>query len=203
MSRTTIAIVGLACLSAACSIIAPQPDRSQFFVLTPVPRERGHASSDLTLGIGPVLLPNYLTRSQIARRSGENQLVFSADRVWAEPLEQGFRRVLTEDLAQMLGTVEIVQYPWSTGLRVEYQIPIAIGRFEADEPGTVSLEARWAIRHPGQKDVLFSRESRIVEKARDASTASVVAAMSEAVASLGSEIATALERVAATGGRPR
>ena len=203
MRRATISILGLLSLCVGCSILSPQPDRSKFFVLTAVTRESAPASSSLTLGIGPVLLPSYLNRSQIARRSGENQLVFSPDRLWAEPVEQGFRRVLTEDLGQTLGTIAIVQYPWSTGLRVEYQIPMAIGRFEADEHGTVSLAARWAIRHPGQKDVIVSRESRIVETARDASTASVVAAMSEAVGRLSDEIAAALQQVSAVDGRNR
>jgi len=196
-------ILALVCLSGGCSLVAPQPDRSQFFVLTSVAHEAGHVDGSLTLGIGPVLLPGYLTRLQVARRSGANQIVFAEDQVWGEPLEQGFRRVLAEDLGQTLGTVGILQYPWSTGLQVEYQIPIAIERFEADEHGTVALEARWAIRRPGQKDVLLSRESRIVETARDTSTAAVVAAMSEAVESLSAEMAIAIQRLATAGGRPR
>jgi uncharacterized lipoprotein YmbA len=196
MRRTIVPTLGLLWLCVGCSLIAPQPDRSKFFVLTPVTREGEHPDGRLTLGIGPVLIPSYLMRPQIARRSGDNQLVFSADRLWGEPLEQGFRRVLTEDLSQILGTIEILQYPWSTGMRVEYQIPIAIGRFEADAQGRVSLNARWAIRLPGRADVLLSRESRITETARDTSTGSVVAAMSEAVGALSDEIAAGLHGAA-------
>ena len=196
MKRASPLILCVVGVCVGCSLLSPQPDHSQFFVLTPVAREGGHASDSLMLGIGPVEIPSYLARPQIARRRDTNQVVFSPNRFWGEPLEVGFRRVLTEDLTQSLGTVQILQYPWSTGLRVEYQIPIAIGRFEADEHGTVSLEARWAIRRPGQKDVLLSRASQISETARDDSTASVVAAMSEAVGRLGDEIATAVRRVA-------
>ena len=118
-------------------------------------------------------------------------------------MEQGFRRVLGEELGETLRTVQIFQYPWSTGIRVEYQIPIQIVRFEADEGGLVTLNARWGIRRPGENDLLLSQESKIVEAPRDASTGSVVTAMSAAVGRLSDEIATAIRRVTSTGRRPR
>src|SRR5262249_56487615 len=165
--------------------------------------EGGRGRDALSLGIGPVVLPSYLSGSQIVQRGGENRLVSTQTQLWGGPLEQGFRRVLAEDLGTTLGTVEIFQYPWSTGMRVEYQIPIQILRFEADERGLVALDARWAIRRPGEKDVLLSRESRIVEAPRDGSTASVVAAMSQAVGRLSDEIAAAIRRTPSTGGARR
>ena len=205
MTRT-ILVLGLACLAVGCSVLAPQPDRSQTFVLTSTVEEgggQGRGGAVLSVGIGPVLLPSYLTRSEIVRRSGENRLVYDQNQLWGEPLEQGFRRVLGEDLGQTLGTVHVFQYPWSTGLRVEYQIPIQILRFEAEEGGLVSLDARWGIRRPGENALLISQESRIVEAPRDASTGSVVTAMSGAVRRLSDEIATAIRRVTSTGRRPR
>jgi len=205
MTRT-ILVLALACLSVGCSVLAPQPDRSQTFVLTSTAGEgRGRAGGGaaLSVGVGPVVLPSYLTRSEIVRRSGENRLVYDQNRLWGEPLEQGFRRVLGEDLGQTLGTVHVFQYPWSTGLRVEYQIPIQILRFDADESGLVTLNVRWGIRRPGENDVLSSQESRIVEAPRDGSTGSEVTAMSAAVGRLSDEIATAIRRVAPAGRRPR
>jgi uncharacterized protein len=200
--KRTVSLLGLVVLCVGCSLFSPQPDRSKFFVLTSVPREARRTNDGMMLGIGPVQVPSYLGRPEIARRQDANQLVFSPNRLWGEPLELGFRRVLTEDLSKMLGTVQILQYPWSTGIRVEYQIPIVIGRFEADEHGTVSLEARWAIRCPGQTDLLLARESRIERTSRDPSTAAVVAAMSEAVGALSDDIAAGLEQVTAAP-RPR
>jgi len=205
MTRT-ILVLALACLAVGCSVLAPQPDRSQTFVLTSTAEEgggQGRGGAVLSVGIGPVLLPSYLTRSEIVRRSGENRLVYDQNQLWGEPLEQGFRRVLGEDLGQTLRTVQIFQYPWSTGIRVEYQIPIQILRFEAEEGGLVSLDARWGIRRPGENALLISQESRIVEAPRDASTGSVVTAMSGAVRRLSDEIATAIRRVTSTGRRPR
>jgi len=205
MTRT-VAVLALACLSVGCSILAPLPNRSQTFVLTSAAGEGGGGSGGggaLSVGIGPVVLPSYLTRSEIVRRGGENRLVYNQNQLWGEPLEQGFRRVLGEDLGETLRTVQIFQYPWSTGIRVEYQIPIQILRFEAEEGGLVSLDARWGIRRPGENALLISQESRIVEAPRDASTGSVVTAMSGAVRRLSDEIATAIRRVTSTGRRPR
>ena len=205
MTRTILVLV-LACVAVGCSVLAPRPDRSQTFVLTSAAEEgggQGRGGAALSVGIGPVLLPSYLTRSEIVRRSGENRLIYDQNQLWGEPVEQGFRRVLGEDLGQTLGTVHVFQYPWSTGLRVEYQIPIQILRFDADESGLVTLHVRWGIRRPGENDVLSSQESKIVEAPRDASTGSVVTAMSAAVGRLSDEIATAIRRVAPAGRRPR
>jgi uncharacterized protein len=202
MTRT-ISVLALACLSVGCSMLTPQPDRSQTFVLTSAAGDGGGGDRALSVGIGPVVLPSYLTRSEILRRGGENRIVYSQNQLWGEPLEQGFRRVLGEDLGQTLRTVHVFQYPWSTGLRVDYQIPIQILRFEADESGLVTLNARWGIRRPGDNDVLISQESRIVEALRDASTGAVVTAMSAAVGRLSDEIATAIRRVGPAGRRPR
>jgi uncharacterized protein len=202
MRMRAISALALACLPIGCSLLAPQPDRSEVFVLTAVTERTERAGGALTVGIGPVVLPSYLDRAEIVRRSEENRLVFSDDRIWGEPLERGLRRVLAMDLRQILGSADILEYPWPTGTRVGYQIPIEILRFEADERGTVSLDARWKIRSR-EKGALVSKESSFTETPRDASTASVVAAMSEAVGRLSEEIAAAIRRVAPPGRRAR
>jgi uncharacterized lipoprotein YmbA len=176
-----------------CSILAPQSDPSRYYVLTPVAAvDAGGQARPLALGVGPVVLPEYLNRPEIVRRDGASKLVVSQTRLWGEPLEGNVPRVISEDLRRLLGAVEIVQYPWFATVTIDYEIRIDVQRFEADEHGTVSLDARWAIRRPGEKRFVRDAASRIAEPARDESTESVVAAMSEALGKLSREIAAGL-----------
>ena len=64
-------LIALACAFAAgCSPLAPQPDRSKFFILSPltdalVPLSTsagGTTNSPATVGIGPIDFPDYLRR---------------------------------------------------------------------------------------------------------------------------------------------
>ena len=196
MRRNLIGVMSVvAWLASGCSILAPQPDDSRYFVLTPVAEtpavgaSAGAAGPRLTLGVGPVVLPAYLARLQIVRRAGENQLVLSSTGVWGEPLDRNVQGVVAVNLTRLLGNVEVVSYPSFTAVGIDRQISIAILRFDADEHDKVSLDARWTIQRPAEKVAADTRQSHIVEQAADGSTASMVAAMSEAVGALSQEIA--------------
>jgi uncharacterized lipoprotein YmbA len=189
--------IGLACSAAGCTLLQPQADPSRFFVLTPVERRGEAAPRKLILGLGPVRLPDYLDRPQLVRRSGRNQLRISQVEMWAEPLERNFKRVLSQDLGELLDTEQIVQYPWFTTISIDYEIPLELLRFEPEDDGRVRLEARWVIREPKDDRVLHAGESRISETPTDSSTEATVAAMSAAVGKLGEEIAREIRRLSA------
>jgi len=74
---TKVITVGLgAILVAGCSVLSPQPDRSRFYILTPVSSGGAmiavpastSADSQLTIGVGPVDFPDYLRRIEIDER---------------------------------------------------------------------------------------------------------------------------------------
>ena len=48
------------------------------------------------IGVGPVTVPDYLDRPQIATRSSSSSLQFSEFDRWAEPLEKNLMRVLAD-----------------------------------------------------------------------------------------------------------
>jgi len=196
MRRIGIGVVPvIAWLASGCSALAPQQDVSRYFVLTPVVETSavgaGSAADGarLTLGVGPVTVAAYLDRLEIVRRSGQNQLILSSTGVWGEPLDRNVQGVVSANLVRLLGDVEVVPYPSFTATGIDRQISIAILRFDADEHDTVSLDARWTIQGPAGKGSKEARESHIVQQAADGSTASMVAAMSQAVGALSQEIA--------------
>src|SRR5690349_17069101 len=89
------ALIALACaLAAGCSPLAPHPDRSKFFILSPltdVSTSVGATSnSALTVGIGPIDFPDYLRRLEVVTQTSTNELDLSDEKRWGEPLDKNF-----------------------------------------------------------------------------------------------------------------
>jgi uncharacterized lipoprotein YmbA len=174
---------------------SPMPDPSRFFTLTPLARaEQSRArntdkTDSLLLGIGPIRFPAYLDREQIVTRAAQNRIHISENDRWAEPLEENFTRVLSQNLGMLLGSARIVRYPWHTSRRPTYQIEMEVLRFEPIGRQEVELLARWAVVDASNKKPLVVKESRMTRKTKTKSTEASVAALSEALDDLSREIA--------------
>jgi len=111
-------IVFAMCIAAAgCSPLAPRPNYSKFFILTPLADDASPAATaasttarQLAVGIGPIDFPDYLRRAQVVTRSAPNEIELSAVDRWGEPLDKNFDRVLSENLAKLLKTYRCLLY---------------------------------------------------------------------------------------------
>ena len=187
------AALALGLLLAACTILAPQRDPSRFFTLSAVAESPdGAAPSGVTLGLGPVRLPAYLDRPELATRVATSEVSFSPNERWAEPLSASFRRVLAGNLATVLGTEDIVFFPWPAGTPVDWGVTVDVLRFERTTKGEVEVAARWAVRENGTGRIRIARETRHTEKASADGTPAAVDAWNQAVAALSTDIAAAV-----------
>ena len=150
MKRSVLAIaLGLiAGAIAACNPLAPQPDRTQYFVLSPAAEGGASAGSTarLALGVGPIKFPGYLKRPGVVTRDGSDRLLVSDEKRWGEPLDRNFESVLCQNLSQILGTEKIINYPWYSDTHIDYQIEVRVERFEASQDGRSDMTAIWTIR---------------------------------------------------------
>ena len=145
----------------------------------------------LALGIGPVKFPGYLDRQQLVTRISQNRFAVAENDRWAEPLEENFSRVLSQNLSILLETNRIVAYPWERNQRPTYQVQVEVLRFEPNAEQLVELWARWTILDDARKTISV-KESYLTQRARDKSTEESVAAMSEVLANFSQEIAAAI-----------
>ena len=199
--------VGLIALSlAACGTFSPRPDPSRFFTLSSLPQvEQGSLRNStrpekMLLGIGPIRFPGYLDRQELVIRSAQNRFDVSEHDRWAEPLQENFSRVLSENLALLLNTDLIIIYPWSPTNRPQYNVEIDVLRLEPNSERDGQLFARWSVVHSGDKKVAVVKESRIIRNAKEKSTDGSVAALSEAVGDLSREIAETVSAIEAKRG---
>lgn len=195
----TKAIAFGACMmiAAGCSMLSPQPDRSRFFILSPVSDGGATAAatvatspdSQLIIGIGPVDFPDYLRRLPVVTRVAPNRIELSDEKRWAEPLDKNFTRVLSNNLATLLNTRRIEKYPWPLRNKVDYQIEVDVQRFETTSDGQTQLIASWIIRDGQSATILYASETT-TEAPAGADENSASAALSNDLATLSKEIAS-------------
>ena len=160
MSRKRLGvIILLVCfIPAGCSFLESKPDPSRFFALAPLPRTGQRAqdaagTNALALGIGPIKFPGYLDRQQLVTRISQNRFAVAENDRWAEPLEENFSRVLSQNLSILLQTDRIVAYPWERSQQPTYQVQVEVLRFEPNAEQIVELWARWSIIEGTNKTV--------------------------------------------------
>ncbi|MGY9015806.1 MAG: PqiC family protein [Rhodospirillales bacterium] len=181
-----------ALMVSACGGTATPPPN--FFVLsTPdgleAERPAKQGSADLSLGIGPIVLPPHLDRPQIVTKSTRHKLDLDEFNQWAEPLKDNFTRVLAENLSILLGTDRIAIYPWRSSVPVGYQVSVEVVRFDGQLGGDSTLIVRWNIFGNGGRKILFTRRSVYTARSNGKSFEAMVSAMSDTVAAFSREIA--------------
>src|SRR5271168_2832330 len=191
-------LIALACaLVAGCSPLAPQPDRSKFFILSPLTEASVPVSTSagattnfpLTVGIGPIDFPDYLRRLEVVTQTSTNELDLSDEKRWGEPLDKNFARVLSENISKLLNTQQIEKYPWPVRTHIDYQIEVDVQRFETTSDRKSQLVARWIIRDGKSGKDLYATETSAVT-AVGAGDAAPATALSHDLATLSQDIAS-------------
>ena len=134
----------LTMLLAGCSPLAPRPDASRYYVLTPPSAPDpppGKSAAVVIIGLGPVALPSYLARPEVATRVGPNQISYSPVARWAAPLHSTIAQVLADTVEAELGAAEVIPFPSFGAARLDYVVEIGLRRFECDGDGAATLAA--------------------------------------------------------------
>lgn len=182
-------LVLLLLLAACGSTVQPK-----YYLLTPAAGDAAAGDQKpLQISVGPVTLPAYLDRSQIVTRRGATELELADGSRWAEPLQKNFSAVLAENMRQQLHQAAIVEYPTWDRTRVDYRVTVDVVRFDSDDNGDAVLIADWSILDGNRQPVLLQKRSRYrANVSATADYAEIVAALSDTVAQLGHDIATAI-----------
>ncbi len=175
-----------------CSRTAP----ARFYTLSDMPGAELKAPASrgkpcITLGIGPVEVPEYLDRPQIVTQVNANQLQLGDFDQWAEPLGKSVMRTLADNLATLLCVEEIVYYPGESA-GVDYQVVVTVTRFHGLTDGTVALSAQWQVKEGAGGKVVARNRAAIRKAIEGDGYSALAAAHSSALAELSREIAEAV-----------
>ena len=190
-SFIVLAVIAVVLLSVSGCASAP----SRFYILAPVagsPPSATGPSRELAVGVGPVTLPEYLDRPQIVTRTSRHELRLAEFERWAEPLKDNFAQVLKENLAILLPSQRVIAYPWKRATPLDYQLTVAVWRFEWAADGQGELKTRWSLLSGDGQQELLTRTSSYDVRAASEDYPAIVAAMNEALAAFSRDAAAAL-----------
>jgi uncharacterized lipoprotein YmbA len=202
LSRSAgLALSAGALLLAGCStslLPAPQPDRTQYYVLTgPAAPERPAEGAHLRIALGGITLPEYLRGRAIVVRRGANELALDDFQRWGESLQSGLERTLRLDLLAQAGVSDVSVPPSPLGIEPGFLVSIDVIRCEG-EVGPAGGRARFAalyrIERIGEvRREIARREFIAPDAAWDGHDYGRLAALlSDDIAALAREIAGAL-----------
>lgn len=150
-------------------------------------------SVDAVLGLGPVLLPQYLDQPKIVSRLSANRLQLSDQHRWVEPLGGNITRVIKEELTAQLHPNQILIYPWSRSLKVDCQLIVDVLQFEQQSDGTAQLLVSWMVQDKDGKMVLPERQSSYRTKIPSSGHGASVSALNEVLNQFCHELAGELQ----------
>ena len=183
-------------LLAACS----STPLTKFYELNSLPtgQQENPAASlgeDIAIGVGPVEFPGSLDRPQIVTRKSQNQVEISEFHRWASSLPQGFSRVLAKNISTLLPTDRVAVYPWDDTFSPTYQVKLNVEQFDGQLGERVFLRVVWSLLGKEGKSELVVRKSLIEEPVLTNDYEGLVAAQSNALATLSREIVEGIRRL--------
>lgn len=176
---------------SGCRSVTPPVE---FYALTPLPaapeQTMTNASSEtLSVGIGPLEIPKIIDRPQIVNRTGPNRIHVDEFHRWAGSLHEDLLRILTVNLAELLGTNRVAAYPWEDYFEPDFRIFIEVHRFDGKLGEYVVLDLTRTITGRETRDVLLVRRSVLKSPVDDTGYEAFVSAKSRLLADLSRELA--------------
>jgi uncharacterized lipoprotein YmbA len=174
----------------ACVNLKPKPDTVRLYVLGPLDTavESGVLSGP-AIYIARPDLPTYVdgTRLQYRRQGGELRSLSGAR--WAEPLQEGVSRALSEYLSSQHAINGY--YPWPKLSSVTSQVRVRFSQFGATADGQIQLSAHWQIEGPEAvvREGVFAAADL---KWQTDDAQSMVAGLNEALQALAADISNSL-----------
>lgn len=149
-----VGVAGLALVVAGCVSLNRTED-ARFFVLESValaPAPTGSSVPVGLVGIEAVRLPGHLDRPQLVTWAGPNELRVDEFLRWAEPLEDGIIRTITENLAGLLPEYRVIRRPWPGAAKPRSRVVVYFKEFGLQRDGMVRLSGRMALL-PGEGEL--------------------------------------------------
>lgn len=167
--------------------------KTEFYTLsaiskTPANTDAVAARQRVSVGVGPVSIPEVLDRPQIVTRTSPHKLHIDEFHRWAGSLEKDFARVVAENISLMLPAEQVAVYPWDIGFKPNYQVILDIRHFEGRQSQDVLLEVFWTLIDLQKGKTLLVKKSVITEPLPDETYEGLVVTQSKAIASLSSII---------------
>jgi len=182
------ATVCLLCLLAGC-LRAPGARYYTLAALAPAPTG---ATTEATLGVGPVRVSRHLRQPAMIRRTSAFEVRHCEFDLWADPLEEDIPTVIADNLARLTGAGRVLRSPWPAAETPKRQISLAVEACELNPDGQAELRVRWEVRDPA--GTLLDGATATLREPAEGDIGQLAAAVSRALLTLSRDLAAAVGR---------
>jgi len=183
-----LSVILCAVLLTSC---AAQPPTYFYDLTSQATATENKVDEKVTLGVGPITLPQLLDRPGIVSRYHETGVNVASYHIWAGELEPTFTRVLTDSIATNLQHQTVWASPWDNRFRPEYQLRVFVDRFSGEINGQSQLSLSWSLLGEyGQQVISTHRYRASVESGKGYQ--GYVDALNQLLAGFGDEVAEML-----------
>ncbi|MEY3394860.1 MAG: hypothetical protein RL346_1096 [Verrucomicrobiota bacterium] len=154
----------------------------------------GPTGGGLGIGVGPVILAEYLNRQNLMVKTSENQIEASANHLWAGDLRHSVSRVISVNLGSELNTGNVRSYPWRGDGEIDYQVTMDIHEFVAANDGYAHLHASWRVFAMPERRLVSSETFVAREPVKETTFEAMIAAQSRLLARFSNVIADCIRK---------
>ena len=150
----------------------------------------------LTVGVGPLRTPDYLSRSQLVTRGSDATIIVDDFNRWIEPVDDAIYRIISGNLDNLIDAAVVVSFPYTHIADLDYQLIGRISRFDADQDGTAVLQIQWGVITSRDDFVVRLKRARYEARAAQAGDYPALArAMSEVLQQFSRDVAAELQAI--------
>lgn len=163
---------------AGCVSTGPQTQYFSLFAITPeAAPSLAPASAQISLGVGPVSLPEFMENPAVVSTTASQQVRVSGRYAWAGELKDSMARVMAANLSEALQTDNVWQFPWDTRARPSYQLRVVFSEFNGERGGDVKLAANWLLIDTSENSPVLVRSLRLTTTTADEAIDTYVTAL--------------------------
>ena len=161
MRTRLIPLLLVATLTGCFSFFGSGSPKTRFYMLeadsTPA-QAQSRKGTAVSIGLGPLNLPDSLNRPQIVTRDRAHQRVLGEFDHWAGSLQENMVRVLASGLIARLPAARVQRHPWPHAQKPTYQVRIDVLAMEGSLGGETRLRGAvsW-LRLPGGEELHFEQ----------------------------------------------
>lgn len=149
--------------------------------------------SNKPVSVADVAIPPSLDRRDVVSAIGSNKIDVASHAEWAAPLDGLIQRALAQDFAERLSGTQVLMPGDPAPSHGEQLVQVNVQNFIANQAGTVTLDADWAVQSTQNHHVVASGRNHIVVQGSPTPEGQA-AAMSTALAHLADIIAGKLSQ---------
>lgn len=179
--KNSILLASLSIVLSACVGKGPKTQYYGLFASSNPAVITSHTGTDKSIGIGPVILPDYLDNPAIVTRTNTQQIRVSGYNAWAGDITNQMTRVITDNLSSTLKNDTVWGFPWDTRSRPEYQIRIVVEEFSGILGQDITLRLKWSVLNTKTQELVNVNRDELTVSSADSSYNSYVKALNRAL----------------------